>query len=66
MQVSELLYIVMERLGCDRQAYDQQEGMDEGKEYGDELDFDALQQMSQGAHRFNWMLKRLGIGYSLI
>lgn len=66
IQVAELLSLVMDRLGCDRQTYDQQNEMDQDKEYGDELGFDALQQMSQGANRFNWMLKRLGIGYSII
>lgn len=28
----------------------------------DELDMDALQQVSQGAARFDWMLKQLGVG----
>ena len=62
VQISELLQALMEHLGCDRQAYSQVQGMDEAIEYDDELDLDSLHQVSQGAAKFNWMLKRLGVG----
>lgn len=63
-QLCELLYTVLDRLGCDQTTYDQQP-MAEQTEYEDELDLESLEQISQGANRFNWMLKRLGVGCTL-
>ena len=63
IQISDLLQTVMAHLGCDRQSYNQSQGMDETVEYDDELDLDSLHQVSQGAAKFNWMLKRLGVGH---
>ena len=63
IQISDLLQTVMEHLGCDRPSYSQVKGMDEAVEYDDELDLDSLHQVSHGAAKFNWMLKRLGVGY---
>ncbi|MBE9180193.1 cyclic nucleotide-binding domain-containing protein [Oculatella sp. LEGE 06141] len=61
IQLSNSLQMVMSRLGCHQNMYDRPQGMDEAVEYDDELDLDSLQQVSQGAARFNWMLKRLGV-----
>ncbi|MGB3493301.1 MAG: cyclic nucleotide-binding domain-containing protein [Elainellaceae cyanobacterium] len=36
-------------------------GLGDEIEFGDELDLDSLQKMSNGANRFNWMLSRLGV-----
>ena len=63
IQIADLLQTVMDRLGCDRPAYSQAQGMDAAVEYDDELDLDSLHQVSHGAAKFNWMLKRLGVGY---
>lgn len=60
-QLADLLYSMMGHLGCELQTYSQHEGMDEATDYSDELDLDSLQQLSQGANRFNWMLSRLGV-----
>ncbi|MBD2060248.1 cyclic nucleotide-binding domain-containing protein [Oculatella sp. FACHB-28] len=61
LQLSNSLQTVMSRLGCNKSNYSQHQEMDEDVEYEDELDLDSLQQVSQGAARFNWMLKRLGV-----
>lgn len=52
-QMASLLTTVMS-LGADPVATMQPDS--------DELDMDALQQVSQGAARFDWMLKQLGVG----
>ncbi|GAB4374041.1 MAG: hypothetical protein Kow00121_17930 [Elainellaceae cyanobacterium] len=65
LQECELLYDVMSRLGCGQAVHNQQQRMDKDMEYEDELDLDSLDQISQGANRFNWLLKRLGVGYAL-
>jgi bacteriocin-type transport-associated protein len=62
LEVLDLLRSVMNRLGCGQRQYTHQQGMDAEMEYEDELDLDELHQMSQGANRFTWMLKRLGVG----
>lgn len=62
LQMLDLLRTVMEHLGCSQKTYTQHQNMDASTEYEDELDLDDLQQMSQGANRFNWMVKRLGVG----
>ena len=63
IQITDLLQTVIDHLGCDRPSYSEGQGMDEAVEYDDELDLDSLRQVSQGAAKFNWMLKRLGVGY---
>ncbi|MGF1499148.1 MAG: cyclic nucleotide-binding domain-containing protein [Elainellaceae cyanobacterium] len=60
IQVSNIIQTVLEQLGYARQTYDQGMDLDE-TEFEGELDLDSLQQMSQGAARFNWMLKQLGV-----
>ncbi len=40
------------------------QSMDENVKFEGELDLDALQRMSNGANRFNWMLSYLGVGVS--
>jgi CRP-like cAMP-binding protein len=60
LQLSNSLQTVMSRLGCNKNTYQHQD-MNEAVEYEDELDLDSLQQVSQGAARFNWMLKRIGV-----
>jgi CRP-like cAMP-binding protein len=64
LQMLDLLRTVMDHLGCSQKTYTQHQGMEVSVEYEDELDLDDLQQMSQGANRFNWMVKRLGVGSS--
>jgi bacteriocin-type transport-associated protein len=61
VQLSNSLQTVMSRLGCHKSSYSPHREMDTAAEYEDELDLDSLQQVSQGAARFNWMLKRLGV-----
>jgi len=61
LQLSNSLQTVMSRLGCNKNTYSQHQDMNEAVEYEDELDLDSLQQVSQGAARFNWMLKRIGV-----
>ncbi|MEO0532731.1 MAG: cyclic nucleotide-binding domain-containing protein [Cyanobacteria bacterium P01_A01_bin.123] len=64
VQISELLQTVMEQLVGGSTATQGSNGgvqamsnvMDD-----DELDLDDLQQVSQGAARFNWMLEQLGL-----
>jgi hypothetical protein len=64
LDVLDLLRSVMDRLGCGQRNYTQHHLMASETEYEDELDLDELHQMSQGANRFTWMLKRLGVGSS--
>ena len=61
IQIANSLQAVMNQLGCSQTIYTQHQEMDMNVEYDDELDLDSLHQVSQGAARFNWMLKRLGI-----
>jgi CRP-like cAMP-binding protein len=61
LQLSNSLQTVMSRFGCTKNNYSHHQEMDEAVEYEDELDLDSLHQVSQGAARFSWMLKRLGI-----
>lgn len=64
VQISELLQTVMDQLvgdpatahGGDRAVQAMNDAMDD-----DELDLEELQQVSQGAARFNWMLEQLGL-----
>jgi bacteriocin-type transport-associated protein len=61
IQLSNSLQGVMGRMGCSQHTYNRFHSMDAAVEYDDELDIDALGSVSQGAARFNWMLKRLGM-----
>lgn len=61
IQLSNSLQTVMSRLGCSQDTYSQHQSMDEAVEHNDELDLDSLHQVSQGAARFSWMLRRLGV-----
>jgi CRP-like cAMP-binding protein len=61
VQLSNSLQTVMSHFGCTKNNYSHHQEMDEAVEYEDELDLDSLHQVSQGAARFSWMLKRLGI-----
>lgn len=61
IQILNSLQTVMNQLGCDQKMYGQDQDLDEEIEYDDELCLTSLRQLSQGAARFNWMLKRLGI-----
>lgn len=62
IQLTTMLQMVMGQMGCSQHAYSDEQGMDDDMNYDDELNLDSLQQLSQGAARFNWMLNRLGIG----
>jgi bacteriocin-type transport-associated protein len=61
IQLLEILQTAIGLLGCPQQMYGQHQDMDDDVEYDDELNLDALHQVAQGAARFNWMLKRLGV-----
>ncbi|HHP7246208.1 MAG TPA: cyclic nucleotide-binding domain-containing protein [Elainellaceae cyanobacterium] len=65
MQLSHSLQSVLSRLGCSGSSFDARQHMDEALDYEDELDLDELHHVSQGAARFNWMMKRLGVGSSM-
>jgi bacteriocin-type transport-associated protein len=62
IQLTNLLQMVMGQMGCSQQSYSDEMSMDDDMNYDDELNLDSLQQLSQGAARFNWMLDRLGVG----
>jgi hypothetical protein len=54
----------MERLGYGARNSTHPQRMTSNDTDEDELNLDELHQMSQGANRFTWLLKRLGIGSS--
>jgi hypothetical protein len=60
LQLSSKLQIALGSLGCTQQAYCREQGLQDIA-YDDEMDVDDLEQVSQGALRLNWILKRLGI-----
>jgi bacteriocin-type transport-associated protein len=62
IQLTDILQTVMSQMGCSHQSYSEDRGMDDDMEYDDELNMESLQNISHGAARFNWMLKRLGVG----
>jgi bacteriocin-type transport-associated protein len=66
IQLAGSLQSVMSRFGCSSQTYAATNAMDGDMQYDDELDMDSLHQVSQGAARFNWMMKRLGVGSSFV
>ena len=59
LQLLELLQTSMGHLGLRPLSDTAEVEVDEGV-LGDEIDMDGLQQASQGAARFNWMLQQLG------
>lgn len=61
IQILNTLQTTLNDMGCNDRSF--QQGLDEEIEYEDELCLTSLGQLSQGATKFNWMLKRLGIGY---
>ncbi|MBD2463072.1 cyclic nucleotide-binding domain-containing protein [Oscillatoria sp. FACHB-1407] len=61
IQLAETWQTVVERLNGSQQFYSSHHDIDASAEYDDELNFDSLYQVAQGAARFNWMLKRLGV-----
>lgn len=64
VQISELLQTVMGQLSEVASAEDVTHGAAQATDdemADDELDLDELQQVSQGAARFNWMLEQLGL-----
>ncbi|NJO79739.1 MAG: cyclic nucleotide-binding domain-containing protein [Cyanobacteria bacterium RM1_2_2] len=60
LQLSSQLQVALGSLGCTQQAYCREQGLQD-VEYDDEMNIEDLEQVSQGAMRFNWVLKRLGI-----
>ncbi|NJL23463.1 MAG: cyclic nucleotide-binding domain-containing protein [Leptolyngbyaceae cyanobacterium SM1_3_5] len=60
-QLAETWQKAIGLLGCPQQMYHPQKEMDKNMEYDDELDLEALGLVSQGAARFSWMLKQLGV-----
>jgi bacteriocin-type transport-associated protein len=60
LQLSNKIQVALGSLGCTQQAYCREQGL-QNIEYDDEMDLEDLEQVSQGAMRFNWVLKRLGI-----
>jgi bacteriocin-type transport-associated protein len=61
IQLLNILRSAMSEMGCAQQTHDDDQPMDDTTEFEDEINLESLQHMSQGAARFNWMLKRLGI-----
>lgn len=61
IQLSETWQAAIGLMGCPQQMYQQHQSMDDEMEYDDELDLESLHQVSQGAARFSWMLKQLGV-----
>jgi bacteriocin-type transport-associated protein len=61
IQLLDSLQMIMSQFSCGQTMNSSQQKMSEKAEYDDELNLDSLYQFSQGAARFNWMLKRLGI-----
>ncbi|NEQ25995.1 MAG: cyclic nucleotide-binding domain-containing protein [Microcoleus sp. SIO2G3] len=61
IQLSQTLQTAIGLLGCPQQTLHSHGEMDEDMEYDDELNLDSLHQVAQGAARFNWILKRLGV-----
>ncbi len=66
IHLADSLQSAMGQFGCRAQAYASHDEMDGDMQYDDELDMDSLHQVSQGAARFNWMMKRLGVGSSFV
>ncbi|MBD2462687.1 cyclic nucleotide-binding domain-containing protein [Oscillatoria sp. FACHB-1407] len=61
LQLLEAVQTAIELLGCPQQPDPKPDQMDQDMEYDDELNLESLHHVSQGAARFSWMLKRLGI-----
>jgi CRP-like cAMP-binding protein len=61
IQLSDSLQTVITQFSNAQRMDRSHQKMNEEIEYDDELNLDSLYQVSQGAARFNWMLKRLGI-----
>lgn len=57
IEILELLQAVRARLDDKTTA----NGVEQATELGEELDLDDLQNMSEGAKKFNWMLSQLGV-----
>ncbi|WP_416669608.1 cyclic nucleotide-binding domain-containing protein [Egbenema bharatensis] len=61
IQLSDSLQTVLNQLTGSQSMHSAHQPMNKEMEYDDELNLDSLHQVSQGAARFNWMLKRLGV-----
>jgi CRP-like cAMP-binding protein len=61
IQLSDSFQTVLSRFVNSQTIHTSHQPMTGEMEYDDELNLDSLQQVSQGAARFNWMLKRLGV-----
>lgn len=61
IQVTNSLQLIMNQVGANQHTYRQAQTLNDSVEYDDELCLTSLGQISQGATRFNWVLKRLGI-----
>ncbi len=61
MLLSSRLQGLISRLGYGRSRYQAGESLDLAANYEDELDFDAMDNLTLGGARFDWMLKRLTV-----
>ncbi len=61
MLLSSRLQGLISRLGYGRSRYQPGESLDLTANYEDELDFDAMDNLTLGGARFDWMLKRLTV-----
>jgi bacteriocin-type transport-associated protein len=61
MLLSSRLQGLISRLGYGRSRYQPGESLDSSANYEDELDFDAMDNLTLGGARFDWMLKRLTV-----
>lgn len=61
IQLTNSLQLVMNQVGANQRTYRQTQTLNDSVEYDDELCLTSLGQISQGATKFNWILKRLGI-----
>lgn len=60
-QLSDSFRALVSRLQADPVAHQAVQGMNRDMQYSDEMDLQSLDQISQGAARFNWMLQQLGV-----
>jgi bacteriocin-type transport-associated protein len=61
MLLSSRLQGLISRLGYGRSRYQPGESLDLATNYEDELDFNAMDNLTLGGARFDWMLKRLTV-----
>jgi bacteriocin-type transport-associated protein len=61
MLLSSRLQGLISRLGYGRSSYQIGQSLEQSAEYEDEIDLDAMDNLTLGGARFDWMLKRLTV-----